>query len=146
MDLRMTKEEREAFLAEVHVAVVSIDEPGRGPLTAPVWYAYEPGGDVLFVTGRESRKGRLLERASRMTVCVQREQPPYGYVVVEGPFTLERPDYAEHRRGIAHRYLGAEAGERYLAANGGEGPMEDEVLVRVKPERWLTADYSKLRF
>lgn len=146
MDLRMTKEEREAFLADVHVAVVSMDDPGRGPLTAPVWYAYKPGGDVLFVTEKASRKGRLLERASRVTVCVQREQQPYAYVVVEGPFTLERPDYEEHRRAIAHRYLGAEIGERYLAGEGGEGPMENQVLVRIRPERWLTADYGKLRF
>jgi hypothetical protein len=37
MSLAMTKQEREAFLAEVHVGVISIPEPGRGPLTVPVW-------------------------------------------------------------------------------------------------------------
>ncbi|NIR37534.1 MAG: pyridoxamine 5'-phosphate oxidase family protein, partial [Actinobacteria bacterium] len=29
----MTKEEREAFLADVHTAVISIPEEGRGPVT-----------------------------------------------------------------------------------------------------------------
>ena len=55
MDLRMTKAEREVFLAAEHVAVVSVAEEGRGPLAAPVWYAYEPGGEPWFATGRTSR-------------------------------------------------------------------------------------------
>ena len=39
----MTGEEREAFLADVHVGVLAIDEPGRGPLALPVWYQYDDG-------------------------------------------------------------------------------------------------------
>jgi hypothetical protein len=31
MDTTMTRAEREAFLADVHVGVLSIAEPGRGP-------------------------------------------------------------------------------------------------------------------
>ena len=34
----MTKEERAAFLADVHVGVLAVDEPGRGPLSLPIWY------------------------------------------------------------------------------------------------------------
>ena len=45
MSLTMTKEERDVFLAEVHVAIISIPERGRGPLTVPVWYAYVPEGE-----------------------------------------------------------------------------------------------------
>ena len=41
MSLFMTKQEREAFLAEVHVGVISIAEIGRGPLTVPIRYNYE---------------------------------------------------------------------------------------------------------
>jgi nitroimidazol reductase NimA-like FMN-containing flavoprotein (pyridoxamine 5'-phosphate oxidase superfamily) len=44
MTLTMTKEEREAFLAAVHVAVISVAEDGHGPLMVPIWYSYEPGG------------------------------------------------------------------------------------------------------
>jgi len=60
MALTMTKLEREAFLAGVHVGIISIAEEGRGPLTVPIWYAYEPGGELRVITGRNSRKGRLL--------------------------------------------------------------------------------------
>ena len=37
MSLAMTPAEREAFLAEVHVAVVTVaDDDGRGPLAIPL--------------------------------------------------------------------------------------------------------------
>ena len=65
----MSKGEREAFLAETRVAVISVTEEGRGPLTVPVWYHYAPGGVVRFVAGGASRKARLrtpeLVRADR---------------------------------------------------------------------------------
>src|SRR3989454_3855877 len=38
------RSEREAFLADTHVAVVSIADGERGPLAVPIWYAYTPGG------------------------------------------------------------------------------------------------------
>ena len=44
MSLAMSKAQRETFLAGVHVAVISIPENSRGPLTVPIWYSYEPAG------------------------------------------------------------------------------------------------------
>ncbi|MFT5048177.1 MAG: nitroimidazol reductase NimA-like FMN-containing flavoprotein [Porticoccaceae bacterium] len=37
MSLSETKEEREAFLAQVHIGVISFNEPNRDPLSAPIW-------------------------------------------------------------------------------------------------------------
>jgi hypothetical protein len=34
MSLAMTRQEREAFLADVHVGIISIADEGRGPLAA----------------------------------------------------------------------------------------------------------------
>ena len=82
MTLSMSRAEREAFLAETHVAILSVAEPGRGPLAIPVWYEYEPGRDVRIVTGGKSRKMTLLRAAGRATLCVQDEKPPYRYVTV----------------------------------------------------------------
>src|SRR4029450_6002289 len=61
--LAMSRAEREAFLAATHVAVVSIGEPERGPLTVPVWYRYEPGDAVRFVTGARSRKASWIRQS-----------------------------------------------------------------------------------
>jgi len=63
----MTREEREGFLAGVHVGVVGVDDPGRGPLTVPVWYLYEPGGEIVVVTRPEARKARLLVVGARVS-------------------------------------------------------------------------------
>jgi nitroimidazol reductase NimA-like FMN-containing flavoprotein (pyridoxamine 5'-phosphate oxidase superfamily) len=142
VSLQMTRVEREAFLADVHVGVLSLPEPGRGPLTVPIWYAYDPGGELRIVTGRDSRKGRLLAGAERVSLCAQTEAPPYRYVSVEGPIAHVGPvDRARDVLPLAVRYLGPELGEQYLAATAaGAG---DEILVRIRPERWLTVDYRK---
>jgi nitroimidazol reductase NimA-like FMN-containing flavoprotein (pyridoxamine 5'-phosphate oxidase superfamily) len=141
MSLTMTKEERESFLADVHVGVISVAEDGRGPLTVPIWYAYEPGGEVSVITARMSRKGRLLERAGRFTLCAQTETPPYKYVSVEGSIVaIEVADLERDRRPLAHRYLGAALGDRY---SEGTRDAAGNVLVRMRPERRFTVDYSK---
>ena len=100
MALTMTKREREAFLAGVHVGMISIAEEGRGPLTVPIWYTYAPGGELQLITGRHSRKGRLLTQAGRCSLCVHTESPPYRYVSVEGPITARRRAIASASRRV----------------------------------------------
>lgn len=142
MSLTMTRAEREAFLTETHVAIISIVEAGRGPLTVPLWYKYEPGGVVRFVTGGTSRKANLLRRAGRLGLCVQSETPPYKYVSIEGPATIGTPDFERDMREMALRYLGEQVGEMYLQMTAGE--RDGAILVSVTPEHWLTVDYSKM--
>jgi nitroimidazol reductase NimA-like FMN-containing flavoprotein (pyridoxamine 5'-phosphate oxidase superfamily) len=144
MSLAMSRAEREAFLAATHVAIVSIAEDGRGPLAVPVWYRYVPGGEVRFATGDVSRKVRLLKRAGRASLCVQTETAPYLYVSVEGPTTIETIDFERDTREMALRYLGPRMGEAYLAATYPDG-TSSEVIVRLRPERWWSADFRKLR-
>ena len=144
MSVAMTKQEREDFLAAVHVGIISIPEPGRGPLTVPVWYAYDPGGELRVVTGRASRKGRLLAQAGRFSLCVQTETSPYKYVSVEGPIVaLEDSDLERDLRPLARRYLGAAMGDQYVESTRREFEQHPNVLVRMRPERWLTVDYAK---
>jgi nitroimidazol reductase NimA-like FMN-containing flavoprotein (pyridoxamine 5'-phosphate oxidase superfamily) len=137
---KMTKDEREAFLADVHVGIIAITEEGRGPMAVPVWYGYEPGGDVWFVTDRNSLKGTLLLSTSRATLTVQTEDPPYKYVMVEGPVSIADTDVERDSRPLAHRYLGQKMGDAYMAGTD----HIDGILVSISPERWLTVDYSKI--
>jgi PPOX class probable F420-dependent enzyme len=144
MSLVMTKQEREAFLAGIHVGIISISEANRGPLTVPIWYAYDPGGDLRIMTGRESRKGRLLARAGRFSLCVQTESPPYKYVSVEGTVvSTEAADIDRDLRPLARRYLGEQMGDRYVEETRNLASYADNVLIRMRPERWLSTDYSK---
>lgn len=143
MTLAMTRQEREAFLTDVHVGIISIPEPGRGPLTVPVWYGYNPGGELRVVTGKTSRKGSLLQRADRFSLCAQTETPPYRYVSVEGPIgAIEPADLERDLRPLARRYLGPQLGDQYIERTR-EEEGADNVLVRMRPERWLTVDYAK---
>ena len=145
MSLIMTKQEREAFLAEVHVGVISIaDERPRTAHGAGVRYAYDAGGDLRIMTGRESRKGRLLAHAGRFSLCVQTEKAPYKYVSVEGAIvSTEAADIERDLRPLARRYLGRKRGDRYVEETRNLPTHNDNVLIRMRPERWLTTDYSK---
>ncbi len=139
MSLHMTKAEREAFLADVHVGIVCVAEEGRGPLAVPIWYAYEPGGDVFFGTGAESPKAQLMRAAGRASLVAQTETPPYRYVSVEGPVAVHSGPTPQPPMPI--RYLGEEEGRRYIDQQA--GAVGDGVTFRLTPERWLTVDYAK---
>jgi PPOX class probable F420-dependent enzyme len=143
MSYTMSVAEREQFLAGVHVGVLSVAEgEGRAPLAAPVWYDYEPGGLLSVITARGSRKGVALAAAGRMSLCAQDENPPYRYVTVEGPVEIEELDLDE-RLAMARRYLGPEGGDRYVASN--PDAAGENVMIRMRPEHWLTVDYGKQR-
>jgi nitroimidazol reductase NimA-like FMN-containing flavoprotein (pyridoxamine 5'-phosphate oxidase superfamily) len=134
----MTVEERESFLAAVHVGVLSVDEPGRGPHALPVWYLYEDG-DLLIGIDGSSRKAALLGAAGRASLTVQTETAPYQYVGVEGPAVLEPAMHDE--LALATRYLGAEIGAWYVEHNP---RTVDSLTVRLRPEHWRTFDFAKL--
>src|SRR5262245_22779991 len=144
MSLAMSKAEREAFLRETRVGILSVADEGRGPLAVPVWYAYSPDGRIRVVISSASRKAEMLRRAGRASLCVQAETPPYKYVSVEGPVVLGQPDFDRDERQMAHRYLGAGMAERYLAATASERAAIPSVLVSLEPRRWLSVDYGKM--
>jgi hypothetical protein len=144
MSLEMSKEERDAFLAEVHVAVISVPESGRGPLTVPVWYKYDPSGEFQIWTLEKSRKVGLLREAGRFSLCVQHETPPYKYVSVEGPVVIEPVQFERDIKPMVYRYLGPEAGDKYIESMGGEAAERGGLLLRMKPDRWISEDHSKI--
>ena len=137
--INMTKDERQHFLAGVHVGVLSIPS-GGAPLSAPIWYGYEPGGDIQVVTGPRSRKGRLLGEGTQVTLVAQQEAMPYKYVTVEGTVTEIKPcSPVGDVLPLARRYLGDAMGDGYLAAN----PSDGAIRVTIRPDRWLSLDYGK---
>jgi nitroimidazol reductase NimA-like FMN-containing flavoprotein (pyridoxamine 5'-phosphate oxidase superfamily) len=143
MSLAMTPAEREAFLAEVHVAVVTVaDDDGRGPLAIPLWYDYQPGGEITLVTDGNSRKAQLIRKAGRVTICAQTQQMPYRYASVEGAVTsIEDTVTIEQRRELARRYLGHEDADGYIDSTR---DLTDRMCaIHIRPEHWLTRDYTK---
>jgi hypothetical protein len=142
MSLAMSESEQQAFLADLHVGVISVERADGPPLTVPIWYGYEPGGLVWILTGPDSVKGRLLDAAGRFSLCAQTEEPPfYKYVSVEGPIVDVGPaDLEADRRPLARRYFGEELGDLYVAGSEGDGSRK----YSMRPERWWSVDYAKV--
>ncbi|MFD7712970.1 pyridoxamine 5'-phosphate oxidase family protein [Streptomyces sp. NPDC059785] len=137
--MALSREEREQFLAEPHVAALGVAAgDDRGPLLVPIWYAYEPGGLPWVLTGANSRKMRRLRAAGRFSLLVQRTTPTIRYVSVEGPVAEVTAAADGLHREMASRYLTGDALDRYTAF--AEAELSDHAVVRMRPEHWLSAD------
>jgi len=135
----MTETEKQEYLADLHVGVLSLNNDSKGPLTAPIWYDYEPGGELWFITGPNSLKGKLLDVGVRLSLVAQSEDPPYKYVSVEGPVVSIDESTKDDLLAMAVRYLGDDGGRQYAENSNTSGG----IIVRVKPEHWLCVDYGK---
>ena len=135
-----TETERQEFLAGKHIAVLSVAaDDGRPPASVPIWYGYTEGGNILVNTGASRRKAKLIERARAVTLVVQREELPYQYVIVEGTvIESTTPSPQADREAIAIRYLGEQGGREFASHMDGNA----SVLFTIRPDRWLTSDYS----
>jgi PPOX class probable F420-dependent enzyme len=131
----MTDDERRRFLAEGtrtgKLATVRAD--GR-PHVVPIWFVLD-GDDLVFTTGAESAKGRAIRRDPRVVMCVDREEPLYDYVVVEGTATVsdDLDELLVWATRIAARYMGAGKADSYGKRNAVPG----ELLVRIHPTRFI---------
>jgi PPOX class probable F420-dependent enzyme len=94
-------------------------------------------GALVFNTGKDTAKGRALARDPRAALCVDLEEPPYGFVQVQGDAELSE-DPGELMRtatAIAARYMGADRAEEYGRRNGVPG----ELVVRLRPVKVIAA-------
>ncbi len=147
---KMSDEERDAFLLEVRLGNLSVSRVGKGPLLAPIWYSYTPGGTVDMCMGATSAKAHRIRAEGRATLSVvdPGSAAQYRYVAIEGPVTLT-PLGDGTRDAIlrmSSRYLGAKGGQRYtdnfmnnLADTDlmvGHGTTE--MLASIQPALWHT--------
>ncbi|MFD0309608.1 pyridoxamine 5'-phosphate oxidase family protein [Streptomyces sp. NPDC127119] len=141
--MALTREEREKFLAEPHIAALAVDAgAGRAPLTVPIWYQYEPGGDVWILTGLTSRKNELISAAGRFSLMVDRVEPTIRYVSLEGPVVASTPATREQLHEVSARYLPADKVDGYVDFSWKEhGEM---VVIRMRPDRWLSSDLGSV--
>ncbi|WP_336085482.1 pyridoxamine 5'-phosphate oxidase family protein [Nocardia sp. SSK8] len=140
----MSREDRERFLAAPRIGVLAVTDlrgGDRAPVTVPVWYGYEPGGEIVVQTGRHTLKAELLRVSGRFSLCVQDERRPYRYVSVAGTVTaVDDPVDPAVRAALAERYLGAAEAGAYLVATAAQ--LTDDIVVHLRPELWRTADFA----
>ncbi|GAB4153822.1 MAG: PPOX class F420-dependent oxidoreductase [Candidatus Promineifilaceae bacterium] len=113
--------------------LATVRADGR-PHVVPIWYDVD-GDELVFMTWHESVKAANLRRDPRVCLCVDEETPPFSFVQVEGVVTIDEQatDLRYWAARIGGRYMGAEEAEAYGARNGVPG----ELLVRLKPTRWI---------
>lgn len=141
--MALPKDEREQFLAEPHIAALSVAAgPDRGPLTVPIWYQYQPGGDPWVLTGEGSRKHRLIEASGHFSLMVERLQPSIRYVAVDGPVTSIEKTTDDELREMVERYLEPEQVQPYI--DGAAAAHGASVTIRLRAAHWLSADLGSL--
>ncbi|MFE1102712.1 PPOX class F420-dependent oxidoreductase [Nocardiopsis alba] len=115
------------------VAYTSAD--GR-PLVAPVWFVID-GDALVFNTGKETAKGRSIARDPRLTLLVDLEEDPYGFVQVQGEAEVSEDtgELVRTATAIARRYMGPERAEEFGRRNGVPG----ELVVRLRPTKVIAA-------
>ena len=102
------------------------------PLVVPIWFIVEDG-TLVFNTGKDTAKGRALARDPRAALCVDLEEPPYGFVQVQGKAELSE-DPGELLRtatAIGARYMGEDRAEEFGKRNAVPG----ELVVRLHPTK-----------
>jgi PPOX class probable F420-dependent enzyme len=95
------------------------------------------GDALVFNTGKGTAKGAAILRDPRLVLCVDLEEPPFGFVQVQGEATVsEDPDeLLRTATRIAGRYMGANRAEEFGRRNGVPG----ELVVRLRPTKVIAA-------
>jgi hypothetical protein len=67
-----------AFIAErPRTAKLATVKPDGSPHVVPVWVAVD-GEELVFMTGRDTAKGRAMARDPRISMCFDDESPPFS--------------------------------------------------------------------
>jgi PPOX class probable F420-dependent enzyme len=135
----MSDDEVRAFLTAMPArpAILATVRADGRPHVAPIWYAVDDDGTILFNTGETTVKGRNLRRTGYAAMTVDDDVAPFSFVTLEGPVTISSDlDDVRHWAGvIGGRYMGADRAEEYGERNGVPG----ELIVRLAPARTVSA-------
>ena len=151
-----------AFLLEgTRTAKLSVVRKDGSPFVTPVWFLLDDDGAVVFETERRSVKGRAIARDPRVSLCVEDDRPPFGFVRLDGVAEISEgnPELLGWTTRIAARYMGPRASRRdreperrrrthpgpcpgtasgcsgRVGTDAARGPMGDvEVLGRIGPD------------
>ena len=127
-------EELRAFLlAGTRTAKVGVVRRDGSPLVTPVWFLPDEDGSIMFETGRESVKGFALRRDPRVSICVEDDEPPFGFVRIAGIAELSYD--LDELRGWTTRIAARYVGEGHAEEFGSRNSVPSEMLVRVRPNR-----------
>lgn len=123
---------REFLLGRARTASLATVRYDGRPHVAPVWFDLD-GDNVILTTWHDSVKAQNIRHEPRVSICVDDEEPPFAFVLIEGTARISErdPDLRHWATRIAGRYMGEDLAESYGRRNSVEG----ELLLRVTPDK-----------
>jgi len=105
------------------------------PHVAPIWFTFDDGGRLIFLTAERSLKARNMRRDPRVSIAVDDEQMPFAWARVDGTaeFSTGPDELLYWAIESCRRYVGDDQAEAFGRRNAVEG----ETLVRVTPTRMV---------
>ena len=123
---------QKAYLEQTNVAILATTGPGSRAHAMPVWYVYEDG-QIIVGAGANSQKRRNIDRNGQATLVIDRREPPYRALMVQGTAEVGPAAPQELRLKIATRYLGERRGREYVEETAGG----DSITIRITPQRFI---------
>ena len=121
-----------AYLEETNVAILATTGPGSRAHAMPVWYVYDDG-QIIVGAGANSQKRRNIDRNGHATLVIDRREPPYRALMVQGTAEVGPAAPPELRLRIATRYLGEQRAREYVEETAGG----DSITIRITPRRFM---------
>lgn len=150
--IRMTDEERAAFLDGAQTIIINSIGPDGVPHPMPMWFSVEDDGAIVMSTFRKSQKIKNLERDPRVSLLAESGT---AYAELRGVVLYGTAELVTEVDRVVDILAGVSA--RSINAQGGEGAADPEALrdavrgtapkrtgIRVRPERIVSWDHSKL--
>ena len=132
----LTTEQKEFLSQGTHTGkLATVRKDGR-PHVGPIWFILD-GDTLIFNTGDATVKAANIRRDARVTICVDDENPPYSFIVVEGIAALEAhsKDLKLWATRIAGRYMGSDKAEQF----GERNSTPEELVVWITPTKVIFA-------
>jgi hypothetical protein len=129
----MTPEQTRDFLSRgQRTGKVATTRADGRPHVAPIWFVLD-GEDIVFMTGADTVKGKGLRRDPRVSLVVDDEKPPYGFVMIDGRVTVSEDldEMLPLSIALAERYVPAERAREFGRRNAVKG----ELLIRLHPDK-----------
>jgi PPOX class probable F420-dependent enzyme len=135
----MAPEEMESFLARPLIAKLCTHNPDGSIHIVPIWFRYA-NGEILLGTQEISQKIQNIKRDNRVTLLVDTTEPRLGGVIMYGAAELDFDDVIPTRISIFEKYMDADRAPELATRLASQWKP---VIVRIKPQRVITFDYSK---
>ena len=135
----LTQEEIEIFLSQPLIAKLgTINEDGMIHM-APVIFKYE-NGEFIVGTQDANRRVRNIKRTPTVSLLIDDPTPPFKAVLVYATAELDYEEVLQKRITIFEKY---NPKEQAIQMAEGLCAKWSSVIIRIRPDRIVSFDYSK---